>query len=374
MREAREDLFRFPDIEGSLIQILLLWMYTGNIYLDPLARAVLKLPATDGTLTREMKNKIEDEMLENDDPSFVLDSSEDEGVSEAVGMGYREVRRRLDVDTDTAASVDHNDTMEMDGAESEDTDDLIHEAVALYQGFGPTPERRLINRTFNSDQEPEELDTYQLRCLLQLHEDEVDNPAHWIFCSKWRDLLLEKERGESHQIEDVSTAAHESTYTQLIELYILADRLDAPALRVQTMDHLQHQRGKRIKARRTNTLPSFRIVRKAFDNLPPRSPLRLWLTDIFAHDWNPSSDSPAQVLQRRILPQDFVLDVMLINTRRLNDSGCLDVARYDLDKCCYHAHESMEESMRCRWQGNFWDRAYILRPDLDPNAPDHDDA
>lgn len=78
-----------------------------------------------------------------------------------------------------------------------------------------------------------------------------------------------------------NVAGHQPS--KLVKLYILADKIEIPAIQKETLETL------RERAVRNLDLCDPDTIHLAFENTPPGSPLRRLLVDVFAYNANPES-------------------------------------------------------------------------------------
>ena len=355
MREAHADLFSFEDVDASTIHAFFLWLYTGDVYLNSRSPMPVKL-STDNLSKCTVDGEQSDE--DYDDASFVPDSEADEYDESDSKKGGKVIEGYKD-----GAPV---------YKEEEDLEDEIDDEVD-WSGINRdrpvleriSQDRMLVNLHFGGclDDEPRELDLYQLHTLLLIYEEDGRFRQ---CCDKWRTLLEEKYAEEDHRSEDLTVDESEDAYSQLVDLYILADRFGVLVLRRQVINHLQHEFNRRFEDDRLHLLPSFETIARAFANLPPNSPLRAWLADLFAREWDPLADNEDDIEARSSLPHDFVLAVMLINTCRTNSRDPFGNDALGTDLCYYHEHESWQEVKGCRAErGVSPDGGFLERKDFE---------
>lgn len=307
LKEAQEHLFTVEDIESAIFAVFVTWLYTSDIFLSPSWASPLQLEREAGSSTRS----IEGPHIDDSEPRCSEDDDADD------------------------------EDYENDEVWPEYSDD--DEPPELEDG---SLERQKIWCLIRFNGEAIDLDTHGLEVLLKLTEDQ---PHHGEYRSKWEQILVDKQNA-INQNADEGPEGHQpkSLFTTLIELYILADRFGAQALRIKIITHLHDQRRRQKKIRAVASLPTFHDVARAFENLLPSSPLRFWLIDVFAYDWDPTADTATQVADRELLPKDFLIPVLTLNSSRLQHPGTMETPPFDLDLCYYHQHETWEELKACR--------------------------
>lgn len=308
LREAQEDLFAIDDIGPTTFRIFVHWMYTGRIILD------------------------------NEDPGKAPAEVE-AGSSRSDDMDYEGSQSSSEVgrEEQDATQVDQYGIDEDDG-DDEDAQSWTSELRAVYNTF----------RTRHASD-------LTLEHLEYLVEQTMTRPS-WVQLPDWlgdlRTMLHERKQAAADEEEANTSAAtqREKTYIYafLLELYIFADRFDVAELRIDTIDLLQRIRTNDAKDSLASGLPSFDTVSAAFDLLPETSPLRRWLIDVFAYDWDPSKDDEEQVALRKDLPREFLLEVAVINSQRSARRLPGERAPFKVDMCSYHGHQTWEELERCR--------------------------
>ncbi|KAF2170555.1 hypothetical protein M409DRAFT_19374 [Zasmidium cellare ATCC 36951] len=122
-------------------------------------------------------------------------------------------------------------------------------------------------------------------------------------------------------------------------------------------------------ANNPSALPSFATVITAFENLPSTSKLRLWMVHVFAYEWDPEMDSPKEVALRDFLPKEFLLEMALVNARRLPRRLSGETALLDADLCYFHDHVTHDQMVQCRTK-----RGVIVGEEDDEEEDDDDDV
>lgn len=146
----------------------------------------------------------------------------------------------------------------------------------------------------------------------------------------------------------------------LIRLYVFADRFDICQLRTASLDAL-------IDGSGVIWEPIY--VRYIYQNTPAKSKLREYTVHSTAYEGNLAR---TDVLEWEACPQEFLVAVMFINSRRLPADQCRkcykralsywdskdsmrgefsmkkDLPPYERDRCYYHEHLSEEEREACR--------------------------
>ena len=305
-KEAQEHLFRFADIDHAVFQTFVRWLYTSEIFLGPSDESPLQLVNASGSNAG------------SDDSSYV---------------GGSEASEWEDEDEDDEDD-DDGDANEVDWSDDD---------MAYYEEM--SQERKQIWDLIQFDGEASQLDVYRLQVILELTEGCFQYEQ---YRQKWQDILEDKLRDEEGDTSQEAIAEGSTTFTKLIDLYIVADRLQVPELQDMAITHLHNERYRRSRLDREDNLPTFENVSRAFDNVADTSPLRTWLVDVFAYDWDPVTDSTEQIAAREHLPGDFLMEMTLHNTSRLQHPGKSDVPIFDLDLCYYHQHRTWAEVKACR--------------------------
>ncbi|KAK4496916.1 hypothetical protein PRZ48_011365 [Zasmidium cellare] len=314
MTEAKQNHFIFSDVSHVVFSRVVTWIYNGKICLNADPQDPDAYQSVEG---------------EYDADEDGYDSDRDESAGYAADIRPGDPRVVKDVQQKVVLIGDEEEAMK---ELKELRSSLTGEQMLFH----------LVHPYATQTTKASELDAYQLRALIQLsaQEDNFDELAQ-----KWKEILAQKESDERKQEEQDQgiDSRHDRLFMLLIRLYVLADRFDIPQLRHDTMDYLQNG-----VYHNPDVLPSFEAVTHAFDNLPSNSKLRLWLVHIFAYTWNPDLDSPEQVAKRESLPKDFILEVMLTNTRRLPKELEAETSPLQMDWCVYHDHTTHEEVQSCR--------------------------
>jgi hypothetical protein len=149
----------------------------------------------------------------------------------------------------------------------------------------------------------------------------------------------------------------------LIKLYVLADRFDIRELRADSMDTLIHATttGKGLLCR-------LEVIRFVYQNTPPKSKLREYLAHCAAYGLAFSEEDSEWTKY----PVEFLVTVMITNSRRLPDKLCRDcyegaleyvpvseshsdgrdsdedLPPYETDLCFYHEHPNKSDQQACR--------------------------
>ena len=296
MKEALEDTFVFNDIDSNVFQTFILWLYTNEILLGAGLLSLGDLRGAEGEAEED------DESTTSCGADHRNDSTLSEGWYEDLGD---------EEEGGEEAAENFGEDMIFESLTDEEWFHAIHDPDHHFAG------------------DPEQLSSYQLRTLLMLQEKNVSYDAERI---QWKALLAEKASAGDDEEAIITTA--------LIDLYILADRFGVRELRVTTMDRLQEQ----CSDPSGNVVP-FELVSRAFDNLPPSSPLRTWLVQVFASNWNPRDDDAERAESRRNLAKDFLLEVLAATASRINEQE-VDMCYFDM--CYFHEHETWEELKVCR--------------------------
>lgn len=335
MKEAQEDLFKFEDVDDTTFRTLCMWLYTSQIILDP---ASVSLPATD--CEQAVQGGEVSKATSSDDSSFEMSSSDGGDSRESTSQDEVSLAAMSDGVEDSSGGVDTDD---------DDNDNAASEEIALtsdqLERDSLTEEQCVIRWHCDFPGHPSDFDVYQLETLLAMTKEDFTARR---FRSGWQQIL-EKKRRDSDQNMSVTTFRNDTqAFTKFIDLYVLADRLGIHELQIQAINLLQHERDQALETQDRACLPTFDDVSRAFDNLPPTSPLRTWLMHVFAYDWNPSADDVEQSAAIERLPKNFALGTMVLNTNRINGNGSMDVAPFDLDLCYYHQHNYWENVVACR--------------------------
>ena len=312
MKEAQENLFRFEDIDSDVFSAFVQWIYTSELFLgEPITSPIAQL-----LLKEDSPDENDGIDAESEGSDFDIESEPDEEYDEGP-----------DTVPDEGPGTDSNGRSDAGEASSE------QKAIWYHLSF---------------DGDSSELNVYQLQVLLKLCNNVHLEEELGEFREKWEQLLEEKQKESELDPDAPDNYEHKSVFAQLIDIYILADRFTVPALRIKAINRLQHERDLRQRLRWLDRLPAFEDVSRAFENLPEASPLRAWLIHVFAYDWNPMADNAEQMAARKQPPKDFVMEMMLLNTSRLNYGGQMDVDVFRFDLCFYHEHQAWDEIIACR--------------------------
>ncbi|KEQ60676.1 uncharacterized protein M437DRAFT_53841 [Aureobasidium melanogenum CBS 110374] len=146
----------------------------------------------------------------------------------------------------------------------------------------------------------------------------------------------------------------------LIRIYVFADRFDVCQLRTASLDAL-------IDGSGVIWEPIY--VRYIYQNTPAKSKLREYTVHSTAYEGNLAR---TDILEWEACPQEFLVAVMFINSKRLPPDQCRkcykralsywdsedsmrgefsmkkDLRPYERDRCYYHEHLSEEEREACR--------------------------
>ncbi|KAK3718709.1 hypothetical protein LTR37_004928 [Vermiconidia calcicola] len=251
-----------------------------------------------------------------------------------------------DADSEYAASEDesewrgHSEASEEDDDDDDDDSATAEHDETSHMELDLSEEQNAITNHLNVTEEAGDLNIHQLETLLRLCQNSYVSADLQQFKDKWQRILQQKIADPNHR---------KTTFTGLIDLFILADRFDVHALRMKTIDLLHRVRESQKIVTPWESLPSFEDVSKAFANLPATSPLRAWLVHVYANSWNPGADSEVSRAMRERLPKDFVMDVMIVNTSILNGAGGRrGLPMYERELCSYHEHGSLEDVKACR--------------------------
>ncbi|KAF2142520.1 uncharacterized protein K452DRAFT_20115 [Aplosporella prunicola CBS 121167] len=149
--------------------------------------------------------------------------------------------------------------------------------------------------------------------------------------------------GDPVSLEALDLEAHYRTRTaaEIMDAYIFAYQYDIRHYRNDLFDaiHAAYQYG--------DSLPSYSIVLKAFEHMAPSSPVCRYLIDVYARNYDRSSDDGHrhELIIRRHLPNDFLLPLLL---KKMD--GCDEkYTPWDEDYCRYHEHSEGEKG-KCWWQ------------------------
>lgn len=103
------------------------------------------------------------------------------------------------------------------------------------------------------------------------------------------------------------SAGNGRTDLLLVEAYIFADRYDVPGLRREIVDNFYTA----CISEKENTLVRYKVIVKAFNNLPATSKLCCFLLDLYAGYWTSSMDDDEEQCLREKLPMSFVMSLMV---------------------------------------------------------------
>lgn len=96
-------------------------------------------------------------------------------------------------------------------------------------------------------------------------------------------------------------------------------------------------------------VPSYSIVEVAWDYLHSASPLRKYLTDVFARNWTTKTDigRREELILRNRVPASFWISVL--SEKDDHPEFLDDYPPWEQDLCQYHVHEETEKE-HCYWQ------------------------
>lgn len=306
------------EISEDTLESFVVWVYTGKLY------------------------------LEMDDPPFLMNLHQPVGDDD--DDEYSD-----NASSDTAASIDAIGLI----SEGEAKDLLKAYRIVTSEDVGKLKESDVVRSVLGvDDQDSIILDAYQLGILLEM----TTGIKFVAFHSKWRALLEQKQSvgavGEQNEFDTRSHFA--DTYDRLINLYILADRLDVRDLRNQIMIIL-HSEIQDPQNYSTLQVPSLASFAKAWKCLPKHSKLLEWLLDVQVYKWSPrcqhwllreEDEIRAMMTARRDVSADFWMALlhemqssMLVGTMK----GTWDDWLYGVDQCkTYHEHASQQEVKACQ--------------------------
>lgn len=127
-----------------------------------------------------------------------------------------------------------------------------------------------------------------------------------------------------------------SPWTTLIELYVLADKLQVSTLKNAIVDRMLCKAHVALrKARGRDKFPSNADITLAYENTPPTSPLPKFLSELFAlrRDF---------AIEKDEVPKDYLYDLALGLRLRWNGSNGLPTLMKEL--CRYHDHDSAQKT------------------------------
>ncbi|KAF2100836.1 hypothetical protein NA57DRAFT_74435 [Rhizodiscina lignyota] len=123
---------------------------------------------------------------------------------------------------------------------------------------------------------------------------------------------------------------------RLWDLYIFADRFHIPQLKRDAVNYVHN----------ANRPPSLHFVKRAFNELPDKSPIRSILIDVYAKYWDPEleEDKTKTREEMQMLPAAFLGPVLIEVYKRLEHP----YQNEDLDLCMYHEHPNDAQVQACR--------------------------
>ncbi|KAH7125291.1 hypothetical protein B0J11DRAFT_434571 [Dendryphion nanum] len=121
-----------------------------------------------------------------------------------------------------------------------------------------------------------------------------------------------------------------------LKTWVLSDRLLAHNLRQQLNNSLVD------KIIENNRLPHYSTIIWAFRNLPSHCRLLELMVDVHCLRWHEEYDYPDQVELRTELPNEFLIKVMIQQSRMIRGRRIQKLYR-----CKYHEHASEEEKRNC---------------------------
>ncbi|KXT03789.1 hypothetical protein AC578_754 [Pseudocercospora eumusae] len=325
MKEAIEDTFTISDLPDEAFRSLITWLYTGKVFLQP-GQDSSQYMAIASASTGDQSNDNEADSDGNSEAeNDILEWSEDGSIRD----GWYE-----DSDRDPDSSDD-----EMLYEDEDEDEKRIEQAGEMTSG--QRSEAFKIAQVFPGFLKLDELDVYQLSCLLRMHEGEACGKEFREKCKAMLETKLEETAvGEDSSKTDTYGQDEIDTYDRLIDIYILADRFDIQGLRIDIMNLIEGHKAEQGDYVSNGTLPELSTIAKACENLPPTSDLRLWLVHGLAFECS------AQAEDLEILPKDFLADVLATMGQKAKWLWTKDDWPQYQDECLCHAHESQDEVKR----------------------------
>ncbi|GME65360.1 uncharacterized protein LTHEOB_9338 [Neofusicoccum parvum] len=97
-----------------------------------------------------------------------------------------------------------------------------------------------------------------------------------------------------------------------------------------------------------NLVPSYSVVLMVWSSLPPTSPMRMYMIDVFARNWTCETDVGyrEELILRKHLPASFWVPILTLQDKpHVLD----DYPPWEEDLCQYHVHDEDEREL-CYWQ------------------------
>lgn len=176
------------------------------------------------------------------------------------------------------------------------------------------------------------------------------------------DLEFPKE-ARKHAVleEDIRTYHRRQPEAEALECYSFAEENGIELFQNDLFDSILEMNS------HSDLVPSYSIVEEAWNCLRPYSPLRKYLTDVFARNWTFKTDTGRReelVLRERVRAS-FWISVLLKKDEHPELSD--DYPPWEQDLCQYHVHEETEKE-HCYWQKINNGRGYCSDDSEDSDA------